>query len=412
MEYLVFQGQTYKEAYDQMYLEGYEKNILDQMHIIRRVEEEKKSFFGLRKNKNFKIIVGVSRNKKSLKPAAATPDLFKTPTTEVPKANPLPARTPSDPLESDKLKKDVTQLKDSFTQLELFIKEQMTGIKDQMLQTQIQDNITEDKKIIEDVEITTKNIKWCENFLREREFAGFLIEDIVTELQKQPKEVLIEKPQILSFVRDFLSRHIVIEDLSIDNYNYGNTILLAGPTGVGKTITIVKMAAHIAAMRQKSMRFISVDRYKVGADSQIKTYSGYLQAPYYPINKEEEFFDLINKKESDFTFVDTAGKSPRETIAIQELGKWIQKCNKKVDVHLVVSATTKPADLDFIVDKYQDINFSHIIATKLDETLYLGSILSILYKTQKPMSFITNGQEVPEDFGVANIEKMISDSIK
>ncbi len=412
MEYLVFQGQSFKEAYDQMYLEGYEKNILDQMHIIRRVEEEKKSFFGLRKNKNFKIIVGVSRNKKPGK-NSNTPDLFQTPTENYTQTTSVPL-TKTAPLteDNDRIKKEVTHLKSSFEQLELFLKNQMTEIKDQMLQTQIHKNIQDDKQIIEDVEITTKNIKWAEQFLREREFASFLIDDIIEALKNERREVLMEKPQILSAIRDFLLKNIATEDLSIDNYNFGNTILLAGPTGVGKTITIVKMAAHIAAMRQKSMRFISVDRYKVGADSQIKTYSGYLQAPYYPIHKEEEFFDLVNKKESDFTFVDTAGKSPRETIAIQELGRWIGKCKNKVDVHLVVSATTKPADLDFIVEKYEEINFSHIIATKLDETIYVGSILSILYKTKKPLSFITNGQEVPEDFCVANIEKMITDSIK
>lgn len=412
MEYLVFEGQSYKEAYDQMYLKGYENNILDQMHIIRRVEEEKKSFFGLRKNKNFKIIVGVSRTRKPSR-SSTTPDLFQTPsdTASSPSAAPSLRTAPVQP-ENEHLKKEVTHLKSSFEQLELFLKHQMSEIKDQMLQTQIHNNIQEDKKIIEDVEITTKNIKWAEQFLREREFASFLINDIIEYLKNEKKEVLLEKPQILASIRDFLLRNLVTEDLSIDNYNFGDTILLAGPTGVGKTITIVKMAAHIAAMRQKSMRFISVDRYKVGADSQIKTYSGYLQAPYYPIHKEEEFFDLVNKKESDFTFIDTAGKSPRETIAIQELGRWIEKCKNKVDVHLVVSATTKPADLDFIVEKYEQINFSHIIATKLDETLFTGSILSILYRTKKPLSFITNGQEVPEDFCVANIEKLVSDSIK
>ena len=411
MEYLVFEGKTYQEAFDQMYLVGSQKNILDRMSIVKKVEEERRGFLGFGKRKQCKVIVGVyeKRAKNAYKKASLqTPSLF----VEKDTAPVSTKQKNGENIENNKLKAEVDDLKVSIGHLESLLKSQIVEIKESFIQSQIHSQVDHEKRLIEDVEISTKNIQWAEHFLREREFASFLIDDIVNHLKTQRKELLLEKPQILAEIREFLLKNIVSEEVSIDHYNYGNTILLAGPTGVGKTITIVKLAAHIAAMRQKTMRFISIDRYKVGADSQIKTYSGYLGASYYQIQKEDEFFSLIKKPESYFTFIDTAGKSPRETIAIQELGEWIKKAGKKIDVHLVVSATTKPADLDFIVDTYQTIGFSHIIATKLDETLYVGSILSILYKTGKPLSFVTNGQEVPEDFGVANIEKMISDSIK
>ncbi|NPV02839.1 MAG: hypothetical protein HPY53_15815 [Brevinematales bacterium] len=406
MEYLIFEGPTYKDAMNQMYTMGVQKNMLDQMQIIKKVEEEKKSFFGLKKKKNWKIIVGVfedkpvKRQKSATTQEYATPDLF-------PNSNPHP-QTQS---QQDNLNLK-TELQDMRKALAEMINSRMNEIKDNLIQDKISREMTQDNQILEDVEISKKNLEWAEKFLRDRTFAQFLIDDMMEHLRRQKSDVRIEKAHMLGAVRDFLTSNLVSEDISIDNYNFGNIILFAGPTGVGKTITLVKMAAHVAEMRRKKMRFISVDRYKVGADSQLKTYAELLKVPFYPIHKQEDFFDLININESDFTFIDTAGKSPRETIAIKELGDWIKRTGKKIDIHLVVSATTKPQDLDYIIEKYSVLDYHHIIATKFDETRHMGSVISAVYRAKKPLSFVTNGQEVPQDFKIANLESIIADSIK
>lgn len=416
MRYITYVGDSFKQVLTKMSDEAYKENRVASTQIINKTIETKKSFFGLKTKKIYKIRVGVLENqvlqKKQFDNFPTQPSLsYKNP--PLPTKHTVDHSTRSLIKENETIKNEVKELKGSLSEMESLIKNQFAEMQKQILTQRVREEVSQDKKDMNDLEISKKNLKWTEDYLIQREFSQELIQGALEYLSHQNKEVLIDKTQILSELKNFLSKSIVREDISIDQYKDGNTILFAGPTGVGKTITIVKMAAHIAAMRQKTMRFLSVDRYKVGADSQLKTYSEYLKAPFYPINQVDELFRLLKENhESHFTFIDTAGKSPRETIAIQELSEWISKAHQSIDVHLVVSATTKPADLHFIVDKYGLLNFKHIIATKLDETVYLGSILSIIYKTKKPLSFVTNGQEVPQDFEIANIDKMIADSLK
>jgi flagellar biosynthesis protein FlhF len=228
----------------------------------------------------------------------------------------------------------------------------------------------------------------------------------------QKSSLLLNKDNILNLIKDFLKTNIVQEEIMFENYKEGRDIIFIGPTGVGKTVTLIKLAAHLAVIRQKSLRFISIDRYKVGADSQLKAYAEIMSAPFFQIHNREEFFDLLKRDDYDYTFIDTAGKSPKDTIVLKELADWIEKTGKKLDVHLVVSATTKPKDLDMVASGYSLIDYSHIIGTKFDETVHLGSIVSLLYRTKKPISFITNGQGVPEDFEIANVDRIIADSLK
>lgn len=426
MAYMVFEGETYKEAFEQMYLVGAEQNILSQMSIVKKVEEEKRGFLGLGKKKVCKVIVNVlpemvtDKQKKLRSREQETPDLFKS---EEMAASVRPAitakpkavnRLDDEAVETERerqLREEVESLKSSVTGIQDFIQSQISDLRESLLMRQAGTEMDEDKRIFQDVEISKKNLQWMDDYLHERDFSNLLVKDILEYLKTQKKEVLIEKNRILTSVREFLKRNLVTQNISLDNYEFGNYIMFAGPTGVGKTITIVKLAAHVAAMRQKSMRFISIDRYKVGADSQLKSYAELLHAPFYTIHSQQEFFELVGKEETDYTFIDTAGKGPREFNAIKELAEWLKKTDNKVDLHLVLSATTKSTDLDFVVDKYSILDFSHILATKLDETVYLGSILSLVYQTGKPLSFVTTGQEVPQDIEIANVEKLIANSI-
>jgi len=429
VEYITFTGNTYREALDQLYKKGTELNILSQMQIIRKYPDERKGFLGIRKRQQYNILVAVMDNKFTSNKKKRETSNLSTPPLFPYEENLANREKPSFPVkdisadkeprsfrkaepnwdkltvENAKLKEDLNELKDSITHIENLIKENF-------IQGQVRTGIDKEKQVYEDIEISQKNIKWAENYLRDKEFSNVLINNICEELKSQKRDVLVEKPRILSFIREFLRNSLPSEDISLESYNFGDTILFAGPTGVGKTVSIIKMAAHIAAMRKKSMRFVSVDKYKIGAASQLIDYAEILKSPFYPISKPEDFFDIINKDEAHYTFIDTAGRSPRETIHIKELAEWVSKSDKKIDIHLVVSATTKPGDLDFIMDNYGVLDFSHILATKLDETVSYGSILSTLYKTKKPLSFITNGQAVPQDFEISNLDKIISDTIK
>jgi flagellar biosynthesis GTPase FlhF len=315
MAYMVFEGETYKEAFEQMYLVGAEQNILSQMSIVKKLEEEKKGFLGLGKKKVCKIIVNVlpemvtDKQKKLRSREQETPDLFKTEEVAnavrpalVPKAKPVNVadRDSDYGLQGTKLENEVESLKNTVANLQELIQnqisDQISSLRETFLMKQMNTEIDEDKRIIQEVELSKKNLLWMEDYLRERDFSPALVTDILEYLKTQKKEVLTEKNRILTSVREFLKRSLVSQSISLDNYEFGNYVMFAGPTGVGKTITIVKLAAHIAAMRQKTMRFISIDRYKVGADSQLKSYAELLHAPFYTIHSQQEFFDLLGRK--------------------------------------------------------------------------------------------------------------------
>lgn len=448
MRYVSYEGRSKSEAVDKMFMAAKMENRVKETMLIKTYPVEKPVWFGLRKETIWVATACIDerrmleREKKSTrKTESQDEELFKTAASENPviasnnlykktleqsqlsqtaqfnsrkntSAPTASTATATAVLDRKDLEQEVETLKASFQQIQGYIRREFEEMKGVLLTNTRNAEIENNTQIMDDMKISVNNIEWAADFLREREFHPAVVKDVVEHLKEKKNDQLIDKSQILTAIRDFLKANIKREDIVIDNYNHGRNILFAGPTGVGKTVSIIKMAAHVAVIRQKSLRFISIDRYKVGADSQLKTYSDLMKAPFHPINKQEQFYDLLDKDTADFTFIDTAGKSPKDTIVIKELSDWLKKTSKKFDVHLVVSATTKPKDLDLIISSYSCLEFSHIIATKLDETTCLGSVVSTLYRTGKPLSFITNGQEVPQDFEIANVDKLINDALK
>ncbi len=431
MRYAIYEGKTKQEAVDKMFMAARVENRIKETMLIRTYPEERRRFLGLRKETVWIATACIDETRilerekrSSVKKNVLQPTLFKddeSNTADMMANYKRPAPSSSllnakhilaEAEKNKKLEEEVQNLKSSLEQIQSYIKNEFDEIKEGLMKNTRNTSLENKKKIMQDLEISQKNIQWAEEFLREREFHPQVIHDIQEYLKMQKNDVLIDKAQVLTTIRDFLKANINREDILMENYNNGKNILFVGPTGVGKTVSIIKMAAHIAVIRQKSLRFISIDRYKVGADSQLKTYSDLMKAPFYPINKEDQFYELLEQDETHYTFIDTAGKSPKDAVVIKELSDWLKKAKHKFDIHLVVSATTKPKDLDLVVNSYSCLDFSHIIATKLDETVYLGSIVSSLYQTKKPLSFITNGQGVPEDFEIANVDRLIADSLK
>jgi len=430
MGYLIYEGKTRQEAIDKMKLAAMQENRTAETHFIKATPRELKKWFGLKTEVRWNAIAYVSERehvqaakKTAAKVQEAPQNLFAREAEQrqpavvnlnvTSKAEPKqqPVRVPAGAGERE-LQDKVVQLEQSLGQLQDFIRGEFNNIREGLVQKDRTRAVDDENRFARDVEIGKQNIIWAENFLREREFDLAVISEITEYLKKQKSDVLIDKGQILTVVRDYLKAHIKIEDISLDDYRFGRNVLFIGPTGVGKTVSLVKMAAHVAGARQKTCRFISIDRYKLGADAQLTMWAELMNAKCHPINEEKEFFHLLDLEDSNFTFIDTAGKSPRETIVIKELAEWVKRANRKFDTHLVISATTKPKDLDLIVQNYSMIEFNHIIATKLDETVCLGSILSVLVKTGKTLSFISNGQQVPMDFEIANVDKLIADSLK
>jgi len=183
-------------------------------------------------------------------------------------------------------------------------------------------------------------------------------------------------------------------------------VVLVGPTGVGKTTTIAKLAATFAIVDKKKVALITADTYRVAAVEQLKTYGEIIGVPVEVIYTAKELQQAIGRHaDKDLILIDTAGRSHRNTVQMAELKTLIDASMPHV-TYLVLSATTKYKDMLEIVDSYADINVNALIFTKLDETSNFGAVLNIVNKTQKHLSYMTVGQNVPDDIEVADPAKI------
>lgn len=185
-------------------------------------------------------------------------------------------------------------------------------------------------------------------------------------------------------------------------------IFFIGPTGVGKTTTIAKIASKFKLIKKNNVAFLTADTYRIAAVEQLRTYANILGIPMRVVYSAEE----MKQAASDYTgydlvFIDTAGRSHRNKEQRDDLEALINTIPEEDrEVYLVLSATTKYQDMVKITETYKDIaNFS-IIFTKLDETTTIGNILNIRMLTQAPLSYVTYGQNVPDDIEKINMQSI------
>ena len=180
-------------------------------------------------------------------------------------------------------------------------------------------------------------------------------------------------------------------------------IFFVGPTGVGKTTTIAKLASKLCVEQKKKVALITTDTYRIAAAEQLKTYASILETPFKVIYTEEDMQEAIKElKDYEYILVDTAGHSHYNEEQKNSMEHFIDSVGDDVDkeVYLVVSATTKYRDLLAITDAYSSFKDYKIIFTKLDETTSLGNLFNLCMHTGASMSYVTCGQNVPNDIEV------------
>lgn len=173
------------------------------------------------------------------------------------------------------------------------------------------------------------------------------------------------------------------------------TIALVGPTGVGKTTTVAKLAATFKLKQNKKVGLITADTYRIAAVEQLRTYAGIIGLPLEVVSGREELAAAIDRfSEMDVILIDTAGRSQRNADRLDELAQLIDTAQPH-ETHLVLSSTVSQRVLLEIVEKFAQIKTDRLIFTKLDEAVTCGVLLNVAQKVNKPLSYITTGQEVP-----------------
>ncbi len=188
-------------------------------------------------------------------------------------------------------------------------------------------------------------------------------------------------------------------------------MMLVGPTGVGKTTTIAKLAARYSYLldRPYKVALINLDSFKVGAIEQLGHYADLMQIEHITVSSASEFKDTLDAlKDYDVALVDTAGMSPYDTEKFIKTVEYVKSDTPlDIEVNLVLSATVKYEDMEDIYKNFSFLNLDSVIVSKFDETRHFGTLLNFMLLYKLPLSYFSVGQKVPDDLMVASKEYLI-----
>jgi flagellar biosynthesis protein FlhF len=183
-------------------------------------------------------------------------------------------------------------------------------------------------------------------------------------------------------------------------------VALVGPTGVGKTTTIAKLAANFRLKEKRKVGLITVDTYRIAAVEQLRTYADIIDLPMAVVSTPREMREAVTRmSDQELILMDTAGRSPRDEVKIQELKSMLTEA-KTDEVHLVLSSVGSAATLSRTAEQFMAVGVTALLFTKLDEAAGLGNLLPVLRSTQLGLSYVTDGQNVPDDIEVADQRRL------
>ena len=242
--------------------------------------------------------------------------------------------------------------------------------------------------------------------LRSNDFSEEYIEQMRNRFETELTLKDIQDPET---VREQLKKYI-LENIQIGGpitagKSSPRVVVLVGPTGVGKTTTIAKLAASFGVLQKKKVELLTIDSYRIAAIEQLGKYAELMQLPFSVINSREEYKNSVMNSKAEILFVDTVGRSQKNNLGLAELRDILDGVKSEMDIHLVLSATTKYRDAMDVITRFNQLMYTSIIITKLDETNTVGPLLSILGNGKK-ISYFTTGQSVPDDIEIARKEKL------
>jgi flagellar biosynthesis protein FlhF len=183
-------------------------------------------------------------------------------------------------------------------------------------------------------------------------------------------------------------------------------VALVGPTGVGKTTTIAKLAANFRLRENRRVGLITVDTYRIAAVEQLRTYADIIDLPMEVVSTPREMREAVERMRSlDLVLMDTAGRSPRDEVKIRELRSLLAEA-APAEVHLVLSAASSARSLAAAAERFAPVGVTALLITKLDEATGLGNLLALARNCRLPFSYLTDGQNVPDDISIAEAKRL------
>ncbi len=243
-----------------------------------------------------------------------------------------------------------------------------------------------------------QGIGFIERGLKIQEIDEEVVMKIVEYLRVTFGDVDVKSSDIKEKLSEYLKPFIKTEEVDL-----AGKVIFVGPTGVGKTTTLAKLAAKLKIEQKKKIAVVTFDTYRIAAADQLKTYAHILDIPirvvYTPQEAEMELNALIPSYEA--ILMDTAGRSQRNEIQMGELRALVNSI-KPDKILLVISMNYKYSDVKDVLDRFKEIGPTHVVLSKMDETGSYGLFVNVPYYSDIPIAFVTNGQRVPEDIFVAN----------
>jgi flagellar biosynthesis protein FlhF len=240
--------------------------------------------------------------------------------------------------------------------------------------------------------------------LQRQEVLEELIDEFMTEIQ----ESLFGEIQLTEEITGLILRKKMRKRLKTAPEKGAQIQVFVGPTGVGKTTTLAKLAARYALYQGERVGIITIDHYRIGAVEQLRTYADITGLPLEVVMTPRELQHALDKLSGcQRILIDTAGRSTLNLVHIQELANYLGNL-PPAEIFMVISATTKAQDLKLISENFRCMNYNRLIFTKLDETNTYGVLLNGIYLTGLPVIYITTGQSVPDDICLADLDKISS----
>ncbi len=320
------------------------------------------------------------------------------------------AQTPDLPAWIHPLKHELKELKDGMEALQLYrsdtpevqrLAEELSSFK-QLLHEAIGNN--EGKG----VENRSPVLRKIGDHLSQNEVDPRVVEKLLSGIENRlPEDSFATDPKAESTLRRIMQNILRVQNGIRLEGEGPKKIAFIGPTGVGKTTTIAKIAADYSLARKKKVALVTIDTYRIAAIEQLKIYAKIIGIPVDVVVHEEDLDRIFQKhRNKDLILIDTAGRSHRDISQLKELRR-VFAGRQDIERHLVLSATTKQSDISSILRNFKSIDFHYLLFTKIDEGSRFGTILNAALESGKYISYMTNGQRVPEDIREARVEDIM-----